>query len=271
MRGVRPIERTVEKQNDDEAAIIRSYCSAVRNALTDDGHPPLSAPGLKLHERLTLITASLERVAQKRGLPTALELLHRLLTKGLTTTADLWPDVQAGYRWVHRAAHLLTNAEQRSASEVQQHYQSLLDEMQPEACASEPHRQMIATFLKVTASYWSGLFPCYDVSDLPRTNNDLEHLFGSTRYHERRCTGRKQASPGLVVRGAVRIIASVASQCYHFSGPELQPHNLMQWRTLHTQVNSRHEARREQYRFRKAPMEYLAALEEKLYQQTMRP
>jgi hypothetical protein len=65
VRGVRPIERVVEKRTDDEATIIRQYCLAVRSALTDDGHPPLSAPGLKLHERLTLIAASLERVAQK--------------------------------------------------------------------------------------------------------------------------------------------------------------------------------------------------------------
>jgi len=102
-----------------------------------------------------------------------------------------------------------------------------------------------------------------------RRNNDLEHVFGSTRYHERRATGRKQASPGLVVCGSVRIVASVASQSYHFRGSELQPHDLAQWQTLRTQVNARHEARREQYRFRKAPVEYLAALEEKLYQQTM--
>jgi hypothetical protein len=47
VRGVRPIERVVEQRNDDEATIIRSYCSAVRSALTDDGHPPLSAPGRK--------------------------------------------------------------------------------------------------------------------------------------------------------------------------------------------------------------------------------
>src|SRR5579883_649905 len=65
VRGVRPIERAVEKRTDEEAAIIRGYCSAVRSALTDDGHPPLAAPGLKLHERLTLVAASLERVAKK--------------------------------------------------------------------------------------------------------------------------------------------------------------------------------------------------------------
>lgn len=65
VRGVRPIERAVEKRTDDEAAIICQYCLAVRSTLTDDGYPPLSAPGLKLYERLMLIVASLERVAQK--------------------------------------------------------------------------------------------------------------------------------------------------------------------------------------------------------------
>lgn len=65
VRGVRPIERAVEKRTDDEASITRQYCLAVRSALTDDGHPPLAAPGLKLNARLTLIAASLERVAQK--------------------------------------------------------------------------------------------------------------------------------------------------------------------------------------------------------------
>jgi transposase InsO family protein len=29
---------------------------------------------------------------------------------------------------------------------------------------------------------------CYDYLGLPRTNNDLEHLFGALRYHERRKT-----------------------------------------------------------------------------------
>ena len=65
IRGVRPIERELEKRTDAQATVIRQYCLAVRSALTDDGHPPLTASGLKLHERLTLIAASLERVAQK--------------------------------------------------------------------------------------------------------------------------------------------------------------------------------------------------------------
>ena len=66
MRDVRPLERQVEGRTDHEAAVVRGYCSAVRSALTDDGHPPLAASGLKLHDRLTAIADSLERV-EKRG------------------------------------------------------------------------------------------------------------------------------------------------------------------------------------------------------------
>ncbi|GCE17318.1 hypothetical protein KDK_11180 [Dictyobacter kobayashii] len=65
VRGVRPIERAVEKRNDVEAEAICGYCLAVRSALTDDGRLPLGAPGLKLYERITAIATSLTRVSKK--------------------------------------------------------------------------------------------------------------------------------------------------------------------------------------------------------------
>lgn len=65
IRGVRPLERAVEERDDAEAEAIHGYCLAVRSALTDDGRPPLEAPGLKLHERMTAIAASLARVSEK--------------------------------------------------------------------------------------------------------------------------------------------------------------------------------------------------------------
>src|SRR5262249_57970518 len=61
-RGVRPIERAAEAEDDVEAEVVRGYCQAVRSALTDDGLPPLAASGLKLHQRLEQIAASLDRV-----------------------------------------------------------------------------------------------------------------------------------------------------------------------------------------------------------------
>src|SRR5512135_3222141 len=67
VRGVRPIERKVEGRDDPEAKAVRGYCAAVRSALTDDGRPPLSAPGLVLKGRLEAVVESLDRVEEKRG------------------------------------------------------------------------------------------------------------------------------------------------------------------------------------------------------------
>jgi hypothetical protein len=191
------------------------------------------------------------------------------LTKGLTETAVLWSDVQQGYAWIHRAAHLLTNDEKQAAAQVRHTYDDLLTEMEQTPTSSEALTTMLSTFRKVTTSYWPGLFHCYDMVDLPRTNNELEQYFGSARYHERRATGRKQASPGLVVRGAVRIVASVASRLHLFSGAELCPTDLTRWRTMRSGLNHRHEARRMQYRFRQSPERYLATLEEKLIKERL--
>ena len=67
VRGVRPIEKSLEGRDDPEAEAVRGYCLAVRGALSDEGHPPLDAPGLALQERIAAIHASIERVAAKRG------------------------------------------------------------------------------------------------------------------------------------------------------------------------------------------------------------
>jgi hypothetical protein len=69
VRGVRPIERALAGRDDAEATAVRGYCLAVRSALTDDGHPPLCASGLRLHGRLAAVHASLGRVAEKGGSP----------------------------------------------------------------------------------------------------------------------------------------------------------------------------------------------------------
>jgi hypothetical protein len=67
VRGVRPIERSLEGRDGGEVDAARGYCAAVRSALTDDGRPPLEASGLKLEGRLRAIAVSLDRVEAKGG------------------------------------------------------------------------------------------------------------------------------------------------------------------------------------------------------------
>jgi len=129
----------------------------------------------------------------------------------------------------------------------------------------------IRHFLKATQSYGPGLFHCYDVPDLPRTNNSLEQLFGSTRHHERRCTGRKAASPSLVLRGSVRIVAGLGPRPRRWEGYELAPTNVSTWRTLRAGLEQRRSARSLRYRFRRDPATYLAQLEALLLKQALPP
>lgn len=67
VRGVRKVERAVEGREGLLAEVVRGYCGAVRASLTDDGPAPLAASGLKLHERLTAVSDSLGRLAEKGG------------------------------------------------------------------------------------------------------------------------------------------------------------------------------------------------------------
>jgi hypothetical protein len=82
VRGVRPIERALEGREDPEAQATRAYCLAVRSALTDDGRPPLGAAGLKLHDRLTAIHASIAAVEEKRGCPPSFRASGRCWSGG---------------------------------------------------------------------------------------------------------------------------------------------------------------------------------------------
>jgi hypothetical protein len=76
--------------------------------------------------------------------------MRTLLTKGLTHTVSLWADVEQGYAWVHRVAHLLSNGKDQIATEVRQAYENLLAEMKQMPTPSEPLATMLSTFCKVT-------------------------------------------------------------------------------------------------------------------------
>ncbi len=183
---------------------------------------------------------------------------------GLTATASLWPPLRQAYAWVHQAAHLLSNTEQRDVDTLKQEYQQLLETMTHQQETLGPLALAVTHFCTVTASYGEGLFQCYQVKDLPRTNNDLEQYFGTARHVERRATGRKRASPTLVVRGSVRVVAAGASRLVVFSAADLRLTNITAWRVLRQRLDYRHECRRVQLRFRRDPQTYLAVLEQRL-------
>ncbi|BCL83799.1 hypothetical protein ccbrp13_62640 [Ktedonobacteria bacterium brp13] len=186
------------------------------------------------------------------------------MTKGLRATAPLWPPVQQASQLVRQAAQILDNQEQHTGTQVRKRYLAYVAQMQRQQAALGPLGETIAHFCHITKNFAPGLFQCYDVAGLPCTNNALEECFGVARIHERRATGRRGAIPGVVVRGSVRVVAAVTSKQRPFSAEDLQPRDYRRWRELRAQLQQREECRRQQFRFRKDPAQYLAALEAQL-------
>lgn len=195
--------------------------------------------------------------------------LKGMVQRGLAATAGLWPPIRVAFGWVHRAAHLL-GQEDRSGVSIRGQLGGLLGAMTRHRRLAGPLGGAVNHFVKVTRSYWPGLFACSDTADLPRTNNDLEQAFGSHRYHERRATGRKGASPSLVLRGSAKLIASLASRAGEVGVDELAGADRSAWRAMRMELDERRERRTDRRRFRKDPTAYLKNLENKLHQSRLR-
>ena len=197
--------------------------------------------------------------------------MRAVLAKGLEATAASWPDIRSAYDRARQAASILANEPGLDSAGVRGRYEGLIAEMAREAGAAGSQREAVGHFVKVTRSYWPGLFACYDAADLPRTNNDLEQFFGSYRYHERRASGRKVASPGTVVRGSVRLVASAATRLGPVDGADLAPSDRAKWRLLRGTLDGRQATRTLGRRFRRDPADYLRSIEETLIKKTLPP
>ena len=195
--------------------------------------------------------------------------LRSLLAKGLGRTRSLGPDIRRSFRWVHAAARILKNTAGRAADDVKARYARLLDDWRDRRDACGTLDEAVDRFLKVTDSYRPGLFHYLEVPGLPATNNDLEQFFGAQRHHERRTTGRKVASPSLVVRGSV--LAATLTRLAPISAQDLAAVDLAKWRETRGRLKQRHHARVLRSRFRRNPAAYLAELEQQAFRQQALP
>ena len=198
-------------------------------------------------------------------MPAELLRLKGLIDRGLAQTGPLWPAVRVAFAWVHRAAHVL-GTEGASAAAVRARLAGLLGAMRRHRAKAGRLATAVDRFLKVTRSYWPGLFACYGGPDVPRTNNALEQAFGTHRYHERRASGRKGASPALVLRGSARLLARLANKHREVTAADLAAADPARCRQLRAALEQRRQRRVERSRFRRDPDAYLRGLETKLIQ-----
>jgi hypothetical protein len=170
---------------------VSQLCRHPRYLLPLKGRPPFRRAGLKTYERLQQVARfSLDLLAQ-RDEP-RLAQLYQGLQSALSPFAQPSQEVQPGAVWLRDSAYIFEPppAQPTRAQPIAdplRGYLALvrrLPEVTPTIQAFGRHLN------KGSRSYWPGLFYCYAVPGLPRTNNELESHCRDTGRRRLRTTGQ---------------------------------------------------------------------------------
>jgi len=111
-------------------------------------------------------------------------------------------------QWLIDLEHLLDPTQQPgqlppTSQRVAQAVDLYLVELQRQVAANSNEKdQQVATHINDTFRHrWWGLFKCYDVESLPRTNNELERYMRRIKTGQRRISGHKNVHDFLIRYG----------------------------------------------------------------------
>lgn len=140
---------------------------------------------------------------------------HRLLRGLINLVNQRLPfkgqmaQIQRQFQWLVDLEHLLDPPQQpdqppptgwQVAQEVDRYLSNLIQQI---IADGNPEDQKVAAHIKAKfRNYWWGLFQCYDVEGLPRTNNELERFLRRIKMGQRRISGRKNVQDFIIRYGS---------------------------------------------------------------------
>src|SRR5438128_7151977 len=191
--------RTAPASEADE--VITQLFRHTRYLLTLKGRPPFRLAGMETYERLQNVARlSLDLLATRYE--SRLAQLYQGLQSALSPFAQTYQEARQGAAWLRDIASILEPAAthavrgEQVAGQLRGYLDTVLrrPDVTPTLYAFGRHLD------KVSRSYWPGLFHCYDVPGLPRTNNELESHFRDTGRRLLRTTGQKGLTQRMIQR-----------------------------------------------------------------------
>jgi hypothetical protein len=172
--------------------VIPQLWRHTRYLLTLKGRPPFRLAGMETYERLQNVARlSLDLLATRYE--SRLAQLYQGLQSALAPLAQTYQEFRQGAAWLRDIAYILepSPAHPLSAAHVAGQLRGYLDTVLRLPDVTPTLYEFRRHLAKVSRSYWPGLFHCYDVPGVPRTNNDLESRFRDTGRRLLRTTGQK--------------------------------------------------------------------------------
>jgi len=189
------VESQPPPPTSDEAAadtIVRQLLRHTRYLLTLKGRPPFRLAGIETYQRLQAVVSLSQDMLAHRYDARLADLYSGLQTALAPLTSENRELCQAE-TWLRDIDSVLEPDDPSAVTgkQVAQQLRACLDDLlaltnlSPRLDAFRQHLD------KVSTSYWPGLFHCYDIEELPRTNNNLESHFRDTQRRLLRTTGQK--------------------------------------------------------------------------------
>jgi hypothetical protein len=106
--------------------------------------------------------------------------------------------------WLIDLEHLLDPEQEppKTSARVSQAVDRYLANLTTSSALDAEDRRVADHINQVFRSFWWGLFACYDVEGLPRTNNELERFIRQIKMGQRRVSGRKNVQDFILRYGA---------------------------------------------------------------------
>ena len=222
--------------------VVTHLLRHTRYLLTLTGRPPFRLAGMETYERLDpMARFSLDLLTERYD--PRLAQLYQGLQAALSPCAPLYQDLQQGAAWLHAIAYLLepVGPQALKGEQVAAQLRAYLEAI--------PYQRDVAPTIsdfglhldKVSRNYWPGLFHCYDVPGLPRTNNEIESLFRDTGRQVLRITGQKGLTRRTLQRqGAWELLPRPATEATLLDGlSQIPPAELAQERQRFVQHRER--------------------------------
>lgn len=194
---------------------------------------------------------------------------HHLLKRLMRLTDLRLPFVAQREQLVHQRQwlidldHLLDpNEPPASGAVVAQQVQAYLDRLQTtQAASGDAWNQQVAAHIAQTfRNRWWGLFACYEVAGLPRTDNEMETFLRRLKTGQRRITGRKNVHDFIVRYGRFAAFLDDTESQQALLTRLLQI-PLSAFEQARAELDSFQELEQKRHRFRHNQPIFLAALE----------
>lgn len=261
-----PVSQVDRQQMANE--LVEAYAARLRSVLSRSGRKPFRLAGLRLYADLLALQGSLENSLSHLPDEARLTCFAEAIREALLAFEEEYTTIAEGYSWVLDISDILDKRLPEPGAEPPDKPLSATVQAELEAYLTglEKRSDLNPTLLafrrhlrNLTKRYAPGLFHCYDIPGLPRTNNNLESLFGRVRRQTRRTSGPYHARQRLHEQGAWLLFDLVEGECEQVQ--RLQRVPLTEWRDERQRMQAHLATFTDNRRFCRQPTTYLAQLE----------